>query len=408
MATFEIPDYNLPKLEEKIAKLNKTAVKLGVPQITVHVSGYQNRLLADLFPNSLLPNGTPRYKDSTACIRFAVVQVQGETPRINGWQFLATIQPLRDEEGKQTGKNMLRVVPGIEGMPDKYREATNYCDHCQTNRMRNETYVVMHELGETKQVGKTCLKDFLGHSNPEKIAEWTTTLANLADLCGSYGPRGPLVDGSQWELRYPTEDFLTYVAAAIRVDGWISRKFSYMSGKPATASVAMEQISLRDDKYTPTSEDRALGEQTALWMEGLELRQDNNDYMKNLATVGSVGCVERRTAGIAASGISAMKREFGESLIPEKKDRPAAANYLGEIGERITVDVTVDVVRAYQNDWSSGFIFKMHTASGDVVTCFNLKGGANEGDKLTIKGTVKKQNEFKGQKETVLNRVVVK
>lgn len=405
MATFEIPDYNVAKLEEKIGKLNKKAVKLGVPEITVHVSGYKNVYLRDLYAHALDSAGRPRYENSDACIRFAIVQVQGEAPKINGWQFLATIQPLRDEDGKATGKNLLRIVPGFDGLPDKYREATNYCDQCNSTRFRNETYIVMSEMGELKQVGSTCLRDFLGHANPEKIAEWTTTLANLADLCGSYGTHGP-VSHVDWTTRFPLEDFLTQVAAVIRVSGWVSRKFASMSGKTATASIALEEMMLHSDVFAPTDEDAKLGKQTADWMEALELRSDNNDYLKNLATVGSIGCVEHRTAGVAASGISAMKREMGESLIPERV-KPLAANYVGEIGTRMTMTVTVDAVRPYSTQYGSGVIFKMHTNAGDVVTCFGLKGDVKEGDTITLKGTVKKQNEYKGTKETVLNRVVV-
>ena len=406
MATFEIPDYNVPKLEEKIAKLNKKAVQLGVDPITIHVSGFKNVLLRDLYPGAIDQNNRPLYENSSECIRFAIVQVDGQAPKINGWQFLATIQPQYEEDGTTFVGNVLRIVPGMEGIPEKYRQATNWCDHCETNRVRNETYLVMSDAGETKQVGRTCLRDFLGHANPEKIAAWTTTLSDLCDLIGSYGHRGPM--GGPYIQRYPLADFLTQCAAVIRVSGWVSRKFARISGKDATAAVAMEQLiakHARLEQYIPIEEDEKLGKQTADWMEALELRSDNNDYLKNLSMVGQTGCVEYRTTGIAASGISAMKREFGESLIPERV-KPAAANYLGSLKQRLVLDVTVSAVRAYSNDWGSGVVVKMVTPTGDVCTAFGLTGIV-EGQSIKIKGTVKAHNEYKGQKETVLNRVVL-
>jgi hypothetical protein len=66
-----------------------------------------------------------------------------------------------------------------------------------------------------------------------------------------------------------------------------------------------------------------------------------------------------------------------------------------------------DLVRPYSSEWGGGVVYKMHTAVGDVVTCFSMKGDAKEGEQITIKGTVKKQNEYNGSKETILNRVVV-
>src|SRR3972149_3916096 len=61
---------------------------------------------------------------------------------------------------------ILRNVPG-ETLPESWRRADQKCDHCGLIRKRNETFVVRHEDGTLKQIGRQCIADFLGHKGPE-------------------------------------------------------------------------------------------------------------------------------------------------------------------------------------------------------------------------------------------------
>jgi hypothetical protein len=96
------------------------------------------------------------------------------------------------------------------------------------------TYVVRHENGDIKQVGSTCLRDFLG--SDARNALYSVDLRILASECleedEEKDPRGAEI--------YDLEHFLSYVAMAIRENGWRSRT-DYPDGT-ATADQARNMI----------------------------------------------------------------------------------------------------------------------------------------------------------------------
>lgn len=133
--SFIIPASNRAMVEEKIAKLNKRAIKLGMDPIVLE---WDRPIISDndqmLFPVELTGPLT---------VSFA------------GWQFVATLQHL------PTGENIVRCISDEFVIPVDYHNSGSACQHCNTNRYRRDTYVVRHENGEYKQVGSTCIKDFL-------------------------------------------------------------------------------------------------------------------------------------------------------------------------------------------------------------------------------------------------------
>src|SRR5690606_9613232 len=71
------------------------------------------------------------------------------------------------------------MVPGStlitsmrEAIPLHWHRAASDCHHCNMKRSRNKTYLLKNtESGEVKQVGRTCLKDFLGSRDPEALGD---------------------------------------------------------------------------------------------------------------------------------------------------------------------------------------------------------------------------------------------
>lgn len=58
---------------------------------------------------------------------------------------------------------LLRLAPGSEGLVDRESIRPGECDHCHTVRPRSSVLIVRNEdTKETKQVGRSCVKDFLG------------------------------------------------------------------------------------------------------------------------------------------------------------------------------------------------------------------------------------------------------
>ena len=201
--TYKIPEQNLKTLKERVEKLNKRCRRLGVPEI-------------------VLTEGAPEDREQDLkVVRYIPVSIEGAAPIVGGYKFIAVLDHI-PEVG-----TVIRALPG-EQIGVGYRDAPPNCDHCQSNRKRKDTYLVRNEdTGDIKQVGSSCLKDFLGgHASPEALAMGAETLATLNGLCEEY-ERAPTDFSNRY--RIPLLHYLGYVAQEIMEHGWVSRKTAYES-----------------------------------------------------------------------------------------------------------------------------------------------------------------------------------
>ena len=270
-SVFRVVDAKLADLTDRIAKLNKKAVKLGTEPISLIVSDEraqevikEARPAMDAVEASLEAiEGTRNYVERVVDYTFVIVN--GETPMIAGWVFVATLDHEADE-GADQGVGIRRAPVGVflrsrigeeaaaavEGADlTAYRHAGNDCEHCGFNRRRKQTYVLYEiETGALRQIGSTCLTDYTGAgNNPERIARWAEWLEGLyRDLRGGGDEDGFGEGGGRIAVR--TVDYLANVAAMIRERGWRSRWSRNAYGDSernydATADVAMGNINER-------------------------------------------------------------------------------------------------------------------------------------------------------------------
>lgn len=101
---------------------------------------------------------------------------------------------------------------------------------------------------------------------------------------------------------------------------------------------------------------------------------------------------------------------FAADRLPIKPDPRAT---IGEVGNRIDVEVTVSRVFTFYRDSCSGYGSEACHISTMVTTdrvCVVVKSGAfcpKVGETLKLRGTVKEHSEYRGQMQTVLQRVKV-
>ena len=162
---FLIPQARIEHLNQTIITLAKTAKKLGVPTPEAIVRGVQ------IFPAITSRTGQAIMLEK----RKTIVEFLGISPKLDGgWEFMATLEHLQ-------GINVVRAIPGIE-LPESFQTSKPFCDHCKKHRGRKETFIVKSEAGELKQVGRACLKDYLGHKSLEQIG-WLHTFIDQVQKC---------------------------------------------------------------------------------------------------------------------------------------------------------------------------------------------------------------------------------
>ncbi len=419
--SYRIPERNLPRLEAAIAKLNRRAAKLGVPPVAISTTGREEEVWYTTNPElgRMPQERVERLGLQTEGLRrvvlaFLTVTVSGETPKLAGWTFLATL-----DHTAETGI-ILRTVPG-ETVPEAYRTAEAACDHCRLARRRHQTFVLRHDDGTHKRVGRQCLVDFLGGQTPENIAERAAWFGLIGDaLRGAEEWDG--ADGFGWgEGRWPVEDVLAIASAAIAKHGWTSRKAAAERGGYATADRLVSIFTARvplsdDDRVDVTAADVELAARTVEWAHGLGLRATLSDYEHNVHVLLTGTSLRVKDFGVAASAVAAYQREVGQAA--QREHERATSAYFGEVGKRAEYTLTIVNRVDIPGDWGTTRLYIMVDPAGNRAKTFasrllwkELPGGGTEGAELgdtwRVKATVKAHEEYKGVAYTNLSRVTL-
>ena len=156
-----IPEDRIPDLRKKLESLLAKCEKKGL-------TGSISVTYGDRVERSSLHVDSygVEFRETTWWIP---VTLECNPPKFNGWEFAATIEQI---DGSPT--HLLRCSPAYEGgkIPAHFRDCDpTYCEHCRMKRNRSETFVVFNaERVEYRQVGRQCLRDFLGHDPSMMIA----------------------------------------------------------------------------------------------------------------------------------------------------------------------------------------------------------------------------------------------
>jgi hypothetical protein len=401
---FKIPDVNLANLHDRIIWLNKRAGKLGADPIAI----------------TDLEKVTERVKQDEFGLRFKIihytfVRVQGEPIKLDGgWTFAATLE--HTEAG-----NIIRAVPG-QDIPVIYRDAEPTCNHCKLDRNRKDTYLVTNDAGLFMQVGRQCLKDFVGHRDPSRIAAW---LQHIAELAGYI--EDEFMTGNIQPTGVDAELFLGLVAACIRLWGWISSgkaQASYISSTKNDAvgwldamgkgRVRGENNELLDknghQEHTrngkpveTTPDDFALGRASLNWARNqTDADIGASGYLYNLKVVAQLDGFLWKQTGLAASMVQAYQRYLGETL--KRLDAPES-NYQGEVKKR---SHWPGLLCTHVYDWEGRYgMTHLHKFTDQAGNVFIWKTGV---DRLDVgctyagKATVKAHEEYEDVKQTVITR----
>lgn len=398
LATFEVELRYVEAFEARFGELREKARKLGVALPAFAIAG--ERVVPpvfDLLGNLVRPERV-----------FRQITVSGQAPRIAGFRFVAVL------EHTAAGNIVGQVPGGWEGeMPESLRTVGARCDHCRTARRRVDTYVLRSDAGALSHVGSSCLVDFLGHESPEAVAAWAEALSKLVPERG--GGDGDDGDGG-WGGGSPTcslSAYLPFVAAAIRLGGWVSRAKAKEVFPPAPST--SEQAWGRGVFATRFDVERGVAivpnkadcERAA---EALRVVTDHlaglggraSDYEHNVEVVIKLGVVKGRDAGIAASIVPMAGRLLSRAA--ERGAARQASAHVGTLKKREVFRLTVTKVIDLVSKWGCSSLTLMRDAEGHV---FKWKASAEAlkvGATYDVKGTVIAHEDYKGIKQTVLSR----
>ena len=369
---------------KKVAEANKQAAKLGVAGITV------NFLEKDHVVTGKDQFGEEIVKE------VQYVTVEGERPKLAGWEFMATIQ-----HGDEAG-NLLRAVPGKDDFDlSAFRHSDGTCDHCGFKRNRNNTFVVRHENGDVKRVGSTCVKDFLGGVDAHAAARYAEFLTEFdAALCDDDDERD-YFGGGGGPRHYRLKTFLTHVSASLNEFGWVSRSAAQYGGG-STADDAIDRMTSRTRKATYSDQDVERAEKTIEFVRTVVAnKHDKSDFEHNMTVAFANDYLTTDKMGFVAYG--PMMHAKHEEREAELRREQKVSNHVGAEKERLRLTLTVESVFENEGHYGTTYITKLSDKDGNVFKWFGSYR-LDTGDTVVGKWTVKGHGEWKGVKETIITR----
>ena len=365
-----------------VGKLNKKAAKLKLPPIELVNVVYFDK---------------PREKDGRiyAIDQRVSFEIAGTPPKINGWSFASKIihDPVLG--------NLFKTAPGYNMM--HYRDSGSNCDHCNINRKRNSTFVLVHDSGDELQLGSACVKDFFGHVNPADINWWFSL--------------GDEIEAKEFEPKVQTYWNTTYVLsvayAQVELSGFVSRKLAEETGKEATASevsAAMCSIgsrfendyknlfNLADSNFITQKVQQTVADILA-WPLSKQSENELSHHIYNAINIGKI--LPWQVGQIA----------WLPTMYADKKT-PKSNEWVGKIGDKkvkITAKVKKIVEGESQFGWArvTNFAYTLEDAAGNMYKFTNGSCIMSEDETYTFTATIKDHRAWNNRKWTQLKMVKV-
>ena len=433
-----VPWANRHHLEKKFAKLVRKAGRLGfdAPVLThvgdvVHTREFidQDRLLR------------------TVASHYGAYTLVAAPVHFSGWSFVATINHTQVDDGQYI--NLINKAPDFADadLGVELRNARPVCQHCNTARRRNDTFVIRHDDSRQIQVGRNCLQDYLGDADGVSILSYATFVAELRGFCEDdlFGFGG----GKQVEA-YSVGAVLAWAAASVDYRGFVSRGSVRENGyglatadhvintlatlfRPGGAT-AKDRKDLAEDwgqkewAVPVTESHRELAESIIEWTRTIADDTDS-DYLWNLKVACGLHTISSKQIGIVASAVTAYDRHInGQRRKAEQEKAAATSEYIGKKGDKIgrklsTADkrkgatafpaltVKVTSTRSFETDWGTTTVVNLVDTDGNVLAWFASNGAFDtngqqvaEGNTYTLAATIKGHKEYKGIKQTSLSR----
>lgn len=395
--------------EDKVAKLNRRAAKLGMAPVTFTYGATEtveiNRAHGSVVGMYLV--GDKWFAD------YVEVTVSGDAPKIAGYTFLATV------DLSTGGSPMVKRHPWVGADVDLsgYFHSTGFCQHCNSQRKRNSTLILRSdETGEMLEIGRNCAADFFRSTD-------AAPLLSVLDGYGAFSDRSEDWEGSKWVMPYIEVTRLFETACAVvREHGYASRRDAERDQMltPTTGRVRFNlfpPINYKQSELSPvTAEDTAQALRIVHWLKEEFLSGTRSDEFAS--NIRAAVVIEEGRMTVASKNLNYLVWMVdGYKAAMEKREAKRAADaaaqasgFVGNVGERLRLSMTLVSRRLFSSQFGAKALCKFRDEAGNTLIWWGT-GEAAFQMKLdsfyVVNATIKAHNTYEGAKQTELTRVAV-
>jgi len=416
-----IPKRNVAPLLSKFNALSTRAAKNGLPAPKCDV--LDETRIQKFAINSPHDTGRFWFKPKTINVEMVKVAYSGSMPVFEDWKFLASIEHRKTTEGESRNSvfggffldkeeraslDMQKELLSLNSCPAN-------CDHCELPRKRNQTFLLEHgQTGEVKQVGSTCIDDFLGEKTLAK-ALWYYEMDALirANHVQDY------VDNVYYGAgkSYPVEldIFVAQASLLIDTEGFVSRSHE---SEMATADLVIAAFQSPTDAqkklfeaYLQGGTHKQLTKAADMIKFYCEIDAKGKDFIQNIQqniSRGDIDLKNRYQTGVIAFLPEGYRKEVDKQLKVKLEKAGMKDEHFGTLKQRGMLKL--ELLEKF-NNLKVEYPYVMMKFKDDEGRPFTWKPSIKNdpnlevGKTYSMKGTLTEHGEFSGDKYTRITRV---
>lgn len=385
MRTYKIPEMNIENLRKKVAKIEGKCKKYGCD-----------------FRYAELGEEYEKIK-GLGVVKFIEIEVEG-VAQIDNWVLVAKLERI------ETG-NIIRQIDFNVDVPRRYFDCDLVCDHCNTRRIRNNTYLVYNaDSDEFKQVGSTCLKDYTGIS-AEIAAAFASFIRDVEEEFQNVGSSGSSCDpyiSIKDALKY-AYDYVNHVGYhrsdepdSTRHQVWAALVAdSMIPGGGATQNAEREVTKYRNTFVVEIDSDATINFVNDCVDYFATLEDSYSSYMNNLHLLAKLEYIRCKDLGLVVS----MVPTYQKYLAREETKRAYKNTYIGEEGEKIEIRFKrCKFITGWETQFGYTCRYMFITENDEVVMWDASRGIEQAPSSGILRGTIKKLDIYNGIYQTWVTR----
>lgn len=365
-----IPACKLEQFRSNLDKFNAQISKLGVETKANIVS------TSTLYEISECGrNGTPQ--------KHIAVEVTYTFPilELDEWIFIAK---------KELVDGQYIINSAIEGeIPSEYVNNSSFCDHCNSNRSRNLLFVIKNSLtGKYKQVGSSCLKEFMPNYKVAVPFFKGASLFDSYDYAFLGGEKDTALDANL---------IVRLAVSEIQKNGYTKVSEEYTYGGVYSTATKVKALYV-DDKNAEVEVNDELLELVKAHM------AESHVNAKSIFSLGYL--LDNRS--VYNTFIGAIYFSLVCVMRDLEKKANAKKGFFSEAGNKETVCAEYMGATGYKGNYGWVSIYKFVTECGKLLVWKTTSGDNYEiGKKYTIICKVKAHTTYMENDQTIIERCKV-
>ena len=360
-----IPSYNWEKIQKRVKSLSR----YGCSVFLKDISTYEGK---------------------------EVISIDLNIPQVlegGKWQFLGLKKVCGDD------------VLYFGNVPSEYHNTSMYCEHCSSNRGRTSVIIIRDlDTNTIKQVGKTCIKKYLGNG----FSLLGNLLLTIDDILDDYSDEYYSIACNYVNLN----KYLYCCMKSIKDRGYIKRYTVDDNGNDVMTT-AHDAMILYDSVHDIDSVE--VEKAIQVYKEFVLSKGDNSDFTHNVLTLLSNSYIERKYINMVAFVPTFLLNKYRFETEKKARKSELSNKYIGNVGDKVSAKVRLIHYRYYETHFTyrgeTNCMYTFIDSEGNLIQWNTQKGIGYDLDvaienktQFTISGTVKACKEFKNRFYTVLTR----